>query len=122
MYTPTGKVASKRLSLSPQADADFFDNVGLIPEFKLGARTDRINYPEPLGWLNCSALNDRKRIRGRPSEYPHAKLAARLIVSASTIVLKKKATIACSVAKRRSDWELIVISDVCDAAPKDVAK
>jgi hypothetical protein len=48
--------------------------------------------------------------------------AARLMVSASTAVLKKNAVIACSVARRRKGLVKIDTSDVCDAAPNEVAK
>lgn len=48
--------------------------------------------------------------------------AARLMVSASTAVLKKNEMIACRVASRRKDLVRIVTSEVCEAAPKDVAK
>ena len=57
---------------------------------------------------------------GRCSFY--ARLAARLIVDARIIVLKKNDTIACNVASRLVDFETIATSEVCDAAPNEVAK
>ena len=48
--------------------------------------------------------------------------AARLMASASTVVLKKNDMIACSVASRRRGLVRIDTSEVCDAAPNEVAK
>jgi hypothetical protein len=41
--------------------------------------------------------------------------AARLMLSASTAVLKKNEMMACRVASRRSGFVEIAMSDVCDA-------
>ena len=49
-------------------------------------------------------------------------LAARLMVSARTAVLKKNEMMACSVTSRRSGLVRIDTSEVCEAAPIDVAK
>jgi hypothetical protein len=51
-----------------------------------------------------------------------AMLAARLIVKASTLVLKTKDTTACKVTKRRKARDLMATSDVWELAPMDVAK
>jgi hypothetical protein len=48
--------------------------------------------------------------------------AARLMARASTAVLKENEMIACSVASRRRGLVRIDTSDVCDAAPNEVAK
>ena len=48
------------------------------------------------------------------------KLAARLIISATTVTLKKNATIACNVTRRRNSFELMLTSEVCEAAPIEV--
>lgn len=50
------------------------------------------------------------------------RLAARLIISATTATLKKNATIACNVTRRRNSLELMLTSEVCEAAPIDVEK
>ena len=50
------------------------------------------------------------------------KLAARLIISATTMTLKKNATIACNVTRRRNSFELMLTSEVCEAAPIEVEK
>ncbi len=58
-------------------------------------------------------------------QYPLAaqtKLAARLIMSATTATLKKNETMACSVVSRRNSFEFMETSDVCEAAPNDVEK
>ncbi len=55
----------------------------------------------------------------RTPRYP-AKLAAMFTVRARTAVLKKKATVACSVTSRRKARDLIDVSDVWDVAPMDV--
>jgi hypothetical protein len=49
-------------------------------------------------------------------------LAARFIVIASTIVLKKKDTTACNVTRRRIPFERMETSEVCEVAPIEVAK
>jgi len=50
------------------------------------------------------------------------RLAPILMASASTAVLKKNDSTACSVASLRSDLLRMETSEVCDAAPNDVAK
>ncbi len=48
--------------------------------------------------------------------------AARLMARASTAVLKENEMIACSVASRRRGLVRIDTSEVCEAAPNEVAK
>jgi hypothetical protein len=45
-----------------------------------------------------------------------------LTVIASTIALKKNEMIACIVTRRRKRFDLIATSEVCEAAPIEVAK
>ena len=50
------------------------------------------------------------------------KLAPMLMARARTVVLKKNEMTACKVTSRRSGLALIATSEVCDAAPIEVAK
>jgi hypothetical protein len=45
-----------------------------------------------------------------------------LIISATTVTLKKNETMACRVVMRRRSLELMETSEVCEAAPNDVEK
>jgi hypothetical protein len=49
------------------------------------------------------------------------RLAAKLIIRATTATLKKNATIACDVTRCRNSFELMLTSEVCEAAPIEVA-
>src|SRR5581483_5938321 len=62
--------------------------------------------------------------KARCAEHPRPQImeAARLMVSASTAVLKKKEMIACRVASRRNGLVKIDTSEVCEAAPNEVEK
>ena len=57
-----------------------------------------------------------------PAPRAHTKLAAKLIISATTVTLKKNETMACRVVMHRNSLELMETSEVCEAAPNDVEK
>jgi hypothetical protein len=64
----------------------------------------------------------RTPMKGCPSYSPQNIEAAKLMVSANTAVLKKNEMMACSVASRRRGFVKMDTSEVCEAAPNEVAK
>ena len=70
----------------------------------------------------CSREGHMFGRRGKIRRRHQTRLAAKLIIRATTATLKKNATIACNVTSRRNSFELILTSEVCEAAPIEVEK
>src|SRR6188474_1793423 len=81
---------------------------------------------EPVKFASQSAFGLKLRVEpshaaGQPGP-GQIRLAPMLMASASTAVLKKNATTACSVTSLRRAFVRMATSEVCDAAPSEVAK